>query len=662
MSFLKNKKKGPDQGVGGGDVGGPSRSILQQLVRRVVGYQDQAQMLSPNVMGANLGDTQRLEPGRVTRELPAVGGTPSYLVRGKNDAKGEAPTGLDRNWVEARGQGSGLRPEDRGDPKTGDVRASKAGLPSRPRVAFSDLDGERHTLGPLFFEHREGVGASGHFGGNPALKHAYGRTDGELANGQVTAGRQFKAGIESENAAGGDLGSVKHSRETGIVYSEGATAKGYLGARGGCASLSAINELGAYHNEHVEAYAPDWNVNGVDKPLKFGASVDDQTFAGVWGGGKGEIGLNDQYVGAKGSVGGFAGLENKKTANLNLGPLSLSGSLSGQAGVGAGADGGAIYKDGTFYLGGRGYIAEGLGGGLSGGVTVDVEQSAQLAKAGYQYADANKDGLLTTHDQGIHAGRAAEGYADLADKGSGRLMSWLDTDNSGQLSASDMKDRAEWLFGRSAQALDAKGAGPTALQPTTAQPAEAKDIRDTTKFKVGMMVVEGLRAVDHDGDGEIEVRDFVDAKLERDRKKGEARVAVAKRTLKGAQKMLDRSGDGKLGLNDVTAHGKDVVEGNKVLAKKAVETAKQGVEVGGTVVKEVAEAAVDPIGTAKKGLDVAGSAVDSAVKDVAAGGAALKDGMKKAGGKLAGTAEKWGSFLGLTDKKEKETGGAPEAT
>ena len=91
--------------------------------------------------------------------------------------------------------------------------------------------------------------------------------------------------------------------------------------------------------------------------------------ASVEAGAEGEVTLGPKGVHAGGEV--FAGAKAEASASGDVGGVGGEAKVEGWAGIGASGDVDFGYRDGKFEIGGSGGLALGLGGKLSGHITID---------------------------------------------------------------------------------------------------------------------------------------------------------------------------------------------------------------------------------------------------------------------------------------------------
>jgi hypothetical protein len=604
-----------------------------------------------------------------------------YSVQGKDSSQGLAPG----KWPEyqkwdAWGSGQGNRKGDLPDDK-GKVKNATA---SAPKVAQADLKGIATTTttgqkdgelgGGTYHDSTFGtVVEGGAKGFKPSVKYDPMKGDKSLDiySARAAAGMREKVGVRGMARAEGDLGSAQAKGDAYAVGELGADAYGKINTKDGLvAGANASGKLGVGFSGDADLKTPGLKIDGVDTPLDAGVGVHADGFAGVKVGAGGRVGLGPQFIGAEGSIGAFAGVEAQGDIHANLGPVrgKLGGSV--MAGAGIGADGGIVYEDGKIRIGGKLYAALGYGASVSGEVTLDVRQAAQLAmaagKKAYQIADGDGDGKLTLNDPATHLASAAKGGAKLLDKGATGLINFLDADGSGKFSQKDLeirmkqagdalgdaKDRVleggKALLDKGHKALDRDGDGKLGLGDVTAGAGELKDAAMKKVGEVGDAIKSGAKAVhgalDHDGDGKLELSDVKghlgDA--------GKALMDTGKSVVDGVKNLgekaghavhdaLDADGDGKLTMGDAATMGKKAYQGMAEAGREVVGHAKeaiQGVHDALDLNNDGKVDSKDAMAAGKKVADTAKAAKKAAVdtfnKTVAAGVKQFEAAKKKA--------------------------------
>jgi len=445
------------------------------------------------------------------------------------------------------------------------------------------------------------------------------------------------AGIEGKKE--GKYGSVEgKAKAEGAAYA-GYDARAKIGPDGASATANVGLGVEAKVSADADYKTPGLKVKGVDTPLDVGVGVHGEASAWAKAGAGGGAYLTKDKVGLWGSAGAGAAAEAKGDIHGNIGPVggTLEGSV--MAGAAAGIEGGILYEDGKLTIGGRAYAALGYGGKVGGTITIDLKQSYQLgvamlkkakqvgiegARRAFNAADADNDGKLSVQDAALHGKNAMEGGAKRFEKGLEGLKNIMDGDGDGKF---DLRKDAGAYVDKGAKAIK----------------DGAKSVYDGGKKMVdgaikrgGEMLDAAHDAADMDGDGKLGLGDvkaaaqkaeervhkgiedaqkgFSDAKAKA-AKWGNDRLADAQELAKKAHKAADRSGDGKLGMDDV--------------AIAATELKDAAVKRGG----EMIDAGKDALDA---GMKKGGEMVDAAVKR----GGELKDAAIKRGGEMIDSGKK----------------------
>jgi len=222
-------------------------------------------------------------------------------------------------------------------------------------------------------------------------------------------------------------GNTSASAEAGWVANGGASgAYGLDMGKGLYAEGGVGGKFGGYAQADADLKSDPLKLGGVD--FDAGIGVHGDLFAGGKAGMNGQIGFGPDFWGAKGNIGAMAGAELNGDVHGNFGPVAgkVGGSLI--AGAGIGAEGDISYKDGKFHVGGKMYAALGVGGSLSGDMTIDV---GAMGKSAYPFAAGDEEAvqqLSKMYDLGSNSvSDAADGMGimvdDMASVGSSALSS-----------------------------------------------------------------------------------------------------------------------------------------------------------------------------------------------------------------------------------------------
>src|SRR5262249_48897991 len=169
------------------------------------------------------------------------------------------------------------------------------------------------------------------------------------------------------------------SAETGTVVSGGASVSAGINSEKGIYAQAGVGgKAGLYGQADADAKTESVNFMGQKWDAGIGAHAD--AFFGAKAGASGEIGFGPEFMGAKGSIGAFAGAEGSVDVHGNLGPLGAKLGASGMAGAGIGADGDISYKDGKFHIGGKLFACLGDGGSLAARGADDLRKIAQTPR------------------------------------------------------------------------------------------------------------------------------------------------------------------------------------------------------------------------------------------------------------------------------------------
>lgn len=521
----------------------------------------------------------------------AVGKSATLVQSGGGDDK-------DKNGKKDEG-GHAAKPKGPSLPKVADVGPSKELLKEH---------GDKKDLGGGKYQ-QTWAGTAAKNEVKPAAEVGKDGVKAELASGEAMAGAGVKLGVGGQLEKTGKYGKAEAKGDAGVTAQAGA--KGYykVGTDGVIAGADASAKAGAEASGSAEVTSNKFL--GGDA----GAGAQGKVFAGARVGAGAKVGVTKEFVGAKGSVGGFAGVEAKGDIHAHVGPVGGKLEASAQAGIGASLEGEVTYEKGKLKISAKAALALGIGGSVGGSVEIDIGQAikmgGELAKIAYKFADQDGDGRLTLNDPATLAAKGIRGGAKGVDKGVDKAIAAMDADGDGKFSSNDVKLRAQ----QAGQAV--AGAG---------------------KAVVGagkQAVAAGKKALDADGDGKLGLNDVkvgaknVGNKLVAAEQRvvssakgaakwaakegGELKDAAAKTLHKAGTALhnaADQDGDGKLSMNDVkvgAGHAKDAVVG---AGKSAVHAVGQG---------------------AKSAAHAVGEGAKWAGGKVAAGATKLADGAAKAG-------------------------------
>lgn len=363
-------------------------------------------------------------------------------------------------------------------------------------------------------------------------------TSVEFGGASATAGVSEKVGVRGQVGTDDEKGTALAKGKLYAVGEGGADAKVTIGSKGAEANANVGGKLGVAAEGDADVAKKFKYGPGESDTTSIGAGVHADGFVGVKAGAGIKAGIGPDYTGIEANAGAMAGAEGNIDVHANLGPIKGKLGASGIIGAGAEAGGALVYKDGKLTVAWKAGAAYGLGGSLSGEVTVDFKEAAKLASAAgkqlYNAADADKDGKLTLNDGATHLGNAAKGGANMVDKGWNGVKNMLDRDGDGKFNAGK-----DWGAFKD-QVGDAVGGAKDRVLAT------GKDLLD-----------KGKTALDRDGDGKLGLGDVVaggsqlkDAAM--DKINGAKDWAVDKG--KKAHDFLDADKDGHVGFNDIGTH------------------------------------------------------------------------------------------------------------
>lgn len=512
-----------------------------------------------------------------------------------------------------------LQPSNPHDPNS--AKSVKNATTALPKVAQPDLS----VLVPEEQKQQQGVYRESSGGFKSKVSPWAWNPKGTYDTDKMAEGKAPVVNFGSASATWGATEKVGVRGQVGVDNQDHtALAKGDAWAKAefGADGKATVGTDGAYLSGNVGGnagvgvsgdadLAKKWNVAGVDNPVTAGVGVHGDAWAGVRAGAGARAGIGPDFTGVEGKIGGMAGVEANADVHGNLGPLAGKLGVSGYAGAGFEASGGITFEGGKLKIGGKLSAALGYGAGVSGEVTIDFKQAAQMAVAGgkalYKAADADGDGKLSLKDGAQHISNLAMGGAGLLDKGVSGAINLLDGDHDGKFSVNDLKVRGgqildglghakdavleggSALLQKGKKALDRDGDGKLGLGDIT---AGAGQLKDAAMGKVNDLVDWGKNQgkkihnfLDADGDGKIETSDI-------GKHLGNAGHAIVDTGKKigtqvlgglGAAKdwamdkagkagewlhnKMDADGDGKLGFGDLKHMGNDVLNHGKELIK-----------------------------------------------------------------------------------------------
>lgn len=550
---------------------------------------------------------QALAP--VQREGSGRPATDSYAISGKDGYR-------------ATGVGVGNRSGDVVN-KDGVRKSESQGLPSTPRPAMNKLDLDRDRVdhyahegegssAAAYTEREAGWGtASGVKGGWPGFKvdPTTGKMtiSGPSAYAQAGGRLRHAAGVEGEisGAAGTMSGSAQAFSDAyvGASAQAGMSSDGTLagtkvkaGVAAGVGYEAGVKAAGKMESQGLA-------VDGVTKDLTAGVNASGQALVAARAGVGADLTISAEEVGLTAKAGAFAGAEAKGEIGAHIGPVGAKVKGSAMAGAGIGAEAGIVYKDGVLTFGASAWAALGIGGKVGGEVSIDIQQSVELAcramdkarelgikgaHAAFNAADADGDGRLTLNDAATRVGQGLERGADGIAGGLDGLTSFLDADGSGKFSSADVGIRA----GQAADAVS--GAASTAWQGTKSAAGAAWGTAKSTANSA-MQTAKG--ALDVDGDGQLtrsdlgvmaskageKITDGVQSavywsksKAHELRQGADQAVVYAQQKMTEVAQFADRNGDGKVDSADLAVGAGQALESASGAASNAWEGTKAG--------------------------------------------------------------------------------------
>jgi hypothetical protein len=259
-----------------------------------------------------------------------------------------------------------------------------------------------------------------------STKNLYTSADGKgKVDLNTNAKGTFHAGVDGVKAHGEAGVNVTATRSDGVSTSgkygtadASYTATATAGAKAtGDASLGADGlkakadlRVGVSAEVKGQAKVESKPIGGVPGLTAY-AGVEGQVKVGAEAYATGEVALTKDKAVVKGEAGAFAGVEAKVTGRAGVGPLGVTGTAAGWAGVGAKAEFNAGYENGKLKLSFGAGAALGYGGYLKGGVEIDVGKAKQIAEhvvdkvadGAKKLADADGDGKLSINDAKVAA-------------------------------------------------------------------------------------------------------------------------------------------------------------------------------------------------------------------------------------------------------------------
>ena len=446
--------------------------------------------------------------------------------------------------------------------------------------------------------------------------------EGPYAKGQAGGQAQAYAGIKGE--AEGTYGKVAGDAK--------ASARAYLGASGQAGitqdGASAEGKAGVGIEAKVSADAdytsPELKVAGVSTPLTAGAGVHGEASAYAKAGAGGGAYLTRDKVGLWGSAGAAAAAEAKADVHGHIGPVAGQYEVGVLAGAGIGIEGGILYEDGKLTIGGRAYAALGYGVSTGGKITIDLKQSYELgvallrkaqqvgiqgAQAAFRAADADNDGKLSLNDAATHGSNAMKAGAEGLSTGVDGVISAMDRDGDGKWDARkdigagvDQAGKAIHQAGKDVYAAGAKAVDGAVKrgQELYKDAHKAADLDGDGSLGMGDVKAGATRVYDRASKAVGDAYATGEAAVKEAQKWGQERVQDAQKAAEAAYKFADRTGDGKLGLDDVQ--------------QGAGELAKSGHQAAKDAAKWTGEAVDSGVKWAGQQVDAAGKAIDSGVK------------------------------------------------
>ncbi|PIE17874.1 MAG: hypothetical protein CSA66_05310 [Proteobacteria bacterium] len=563
----------------------------------------------------------------------------------KRDASGEKQLGRSYGNVTGRGVGWGNRKGDLPQWKDENDHSKGKKEGANHKVSLSDISGipEPDLKHVKSVAKHEGKGAYGTYwgydvkaGSASASKHQWEvgpnlgshdaskqldpsklvKLDGPSGYGQVGARADAYVGIKGKTT--GKYGEAEAGAKGNVYGYVGASGKYGVNQDGASAEGAVGAGVGLGVSADADAKTAGLKVAGVSDPLTAGVGVHGEASAWAKAGAGGGAYATKRKIGIHGQAGAGAVAEAKADIHGHIGPVSGTYEAGVLAGAGVGVEGGILFEDGKLVIGARAYAALGYGVSTGGKVVIDLKQSFELgaailrkardlgvegARRAYQAADADNDGRLSLNDAATHGSNAMKSGAETLAGGIRQGIKAIDGDGDGKF---DLRKDMGAHLDNAGEAIHQAG----------------KDL-----YKRGQQAVDGVRqagkqaleaahkAVDVDGDGKLSFKDASAAYGRMEQRIGEGIEAAGKamnqayddaakwgrdrmndahQAAKAAHKFADRTGDGKLGLDDAALAGRQVYEGGAELyeagAKRAGELYEAGAKRAGELYESGREA------------------------------------------------------------------------
>lgn len=581
----------------------------------------------------------------------------------KTDASGAKVLGGSYGKVTGTGVGFGDRKadtkqlKDAKDPSKGYNEAANkkvslsdiTGIPEPdlkklPSVAKAEIAGAYGTYAGYDVKYGSTSEKSGDWGVGLNLKKteaskidplALGKLTGPSISGAAGARADAYAGIKGKTE--GKYGSLEGGAKANAYAYGGASGKAAIDQDGASAAGAAGVGVGVGVSADADATSAGLKVAGVTDPLTVGAGVHGEANAWAKAGVGGGAYLTKKKIGLVGQAGIGAVAEAKADIHGHVGPVSGTYGVGVLAGAGAGIEGGILWEDGKLVIGARAYAALGYGVSTGGKVVIDLKQSYELgvalikkardlgvegAKRAYAAADADNDGKLSLNDAATHGANAMKSGADTVAGGIRGGIRALDGDGDGKFDL--RKDMGAHL----------DHAGAAISEAGKAAVKRGGELVDGAA-KMGREALKSAHdAVDIDGDGKLSLADVgagynkvvasVDKSIDAATKRagqavddtlawGKERLQDAHKAAETAHKMADRSGDGRLGLDDAVIAGKELAAAGGKMADRGYAAAKDAYASGAKVVGAGVKRAGELVDSGRKAV---GAAADAAHKSL----------------------------------------------
>ncbi|MCB9731939.1 MAG: hypothetical protein H6745_04815 [Deltaproteobacteria bacterium] len=506
------------------------------------------------------------------------------------------------------------------------------------------------------------------------------KLEGPSAQGAIGARADAYAGIKGKTE--GAYGSAEAGAKANAYGYIGASGKAGINQDGASASGAAGLGIGVGVSADADVKSAGLKVDGVTDPLTVGAGVHGEANAWAKAGVGGGAYLTKDKVGLVGQAGIGAVAEAKADIHGHVGPVSGTYGVGVLAGAGAGIEGGILWEDGKLVIGARAYAALGYGVSTGGKIVIDLKQSYELgaallkkardigiegAKRAYAAADADNDGKLSLNDAATHGANAMKSGAETVAGGIRGGIKMLDGDGDGKFDL--RKDMGAHL----------DAAGKAVSEAGKSAYKRGEELVDGA-VKMGKEMLKSAHdAVDVDGDGKLSLADAgaaydkavkaVDASIDAATKRagqayddamawGKDRLDDVKKAAEAAHKMADRSGDGKLGIDDAVIAGKELAAAGGKMVDRGYNAAKDAYKAGSEMVGAGVKRAGEMYDAGAKragemydsGKKAVGAAIDSAHKTLDRDG----DGKLGIGDAIAG-AQQAGTAIQETAKAAQKT-------